>query len=111
MGLCKPANYSELENAENKIYGVLAYLAPEILRGQDYTKASDIYSFGLRPSFNMKVPQLILDLIKRCLDANPLNRPEMKYLARTFSEWVTELKDYYDTIGKNEELVKTELIE
>jgi serine/threonine protein kinase len=74
------------------------------LRGQNYTKASDIYSFGiimyevisglppyydiryddnlaikicqgLRPRFNINVPQLFVRLIKKCLDANPLNRP------------------------------------
>ena len=76
------------------MYGVLPYIAPEILRGQSYTKAADIYSFGiimyevisglppyhdlshdeylaikichgLRPRFNIKVPQLIVDLIKK----------------------------------------------
>ena len=29
----------------NKIYGVLSYMAPEILRGNLPTKSSDIYSF------------------------------------------------------------------
>ena len=48
MGLCRPADYNKLENTNNnKIYGVLPYIAPEILRGQNYTKASDIYSFGI----------------------------------------------------------------
>ncbi|CAB4416052.1 unnamed protein product [Rhizophagus irregularis] len=90
---------------------------PEILRGQDYTKASDIYSFGiimyviiselppyynvahdeflaleickgLRPEFNIKVPKLILHIIKICLDADPSNRPDAKYLSRIF---MTEL--------------------
>ncbi|EXX56358.1 Tpk3p [Rhizophagus irregularis DAOM 197198w] len=105
MGLCKPADYKPSENAKNNIYGVLPYIAPEILRGQSYTKAADIYSFGivmyevisglspyhnlifndflatkiclgLRPRFNtIKVPQFIVHLIKRCLDANSLNRP------------------------------------
>ncbi|RIA91641.1 kinase-like domain-containing protein [Glomus cerebriforme] len=45
MGLCKPADYNTLEN--KRVYGVLPYIAPEILRGQNYTKASDIYSFGI----------------------------------------------------------------
>ncbi|CAB5352518.1 unnamed protein product [Rhizophagus irregularis] len=45
MGFCKPANYDELED---KKYGVLPYMAPEILRGGNYTKASDIYSLGLK---------------------------------------------------------------
>src|SRR6266511_2553601 len=31
----------------NKIYGVLPYMAPEILRGNLPTKYSDIYSFGI----------------------------------------------------------------
>ena len=39
MGLCRPADYNKLENTnKNKIYGVLPYIAPEILRGQNYTK-------------------------------------------------------------------------
>ena len=29
------------------IYGNLPYIAPEILRGKNYTKAADIYSFGI----------------------------------------------------------------
>ncbi|GBC04324.1 hypothetical protein RclHR1_05610011 [Rhizophagus clarus] len=79
MGLCKPTDYNEMENAKNSTYGVLPYVAPEILRGQNFTKAADIYSFGLRPRFsNIKVPQLIVHLIKRCLDANPLNRPKVE---------------------------------
>ncbi|RIA87931.1 kinase-like domain-containing protein, partial [Glomus cerebriforme] len=107
MGLCKPADYNTLKNTTKRVYGALPYIAPEILRGQNYTKASDIYSFGiiiyevfsglppyhnvshdenlaikicqgLRPRFNIKVPQLIIHLIKRCLNANPLNRPTAK---------------------------------
>jgi serine/threonine protein kinase len=113
MGLCKPANYNALEN---NIYGVLPYIAPEILRGQNYTKAADIYSFGmimyevisglppysdlghnndlaikicqgLRPRFNIKVPQLIIHLIKRCLDANPLERPIAKEISNILRRW------------------------
>ncbi|EXX72083.1 Ypk2p [Rhizophagus irregularis DAOM 197198w] len=47
MGLCKPADYNPSENTKNSTYGILPYIAPEILRGQNYTKASDIYSFGI----------------------------------------------------------------
>ncbi|GBB84953.1 hypothetical protein RclHR1_11540003 [Rhizophagus clarus] len=66
MGLCKPDN-NELENTKNGIYGVLPYISPEILRRQNYSKASDIYSFG--------IIMYEVSLIKRCLDANPSNRP------------------------------------
>src|SRR6266496_5121625 len=48
MGLCRPADYNKLENTNNNnVYGVLPYIAPEILRGQIYTKAADVYSFGI----------------------------------------------------------------
>ena len=117
MGLCKPADYNKLENTNNnKIYGVLPYIAPEILRGQNYTKAADVYSFGIimyevfsglppyhdvshdknlamkiclgfRPRFNIKVPQLIVHLIKSCLDANPLNRPTAKEVYDILYSW------------------------
>jgi len=48
LGLCKPANKVSQEN----IYGILPYVAPEILSKKEeepapYTSASDIYSFGI----------------------------------------------------------------
>ncbi|PKC56171.1 hypothetical protein RhiirA1_474394 [Rhizophagus irregularis] len=123
MGLCKPADYNASENTKNKIYGILPYIAPEILRGQDYTKAADIYSIGiimyevisglppyhdvshnnnlairicqgLRPRFNIRVPQLIVNLIKRCLDANQLNRPKAEEIKKLLSQWLRELSGH-----------------
>ncbi|RIA84358.1 kinase-like domain-containing protein [Glomus cerebriforme] len=120
MGLCKPADYIATENTKNSTYGVLPYIAPEILRGQNYTKAADIYSFGiimyevisglppyhdvghdqnlalkicqgLRPRFDIKVPQLIVHLIKRCLDANQLNRPTASEISNILGRWDDEL--------------------
>src|SRR3954447_10767805 len=92
LGLCKPANEA---SQEKKVFGVMPYIATEVLRSQPYTQASDIYSFGiiayevlsglppyyeqkhdvnlglaicsgLRPQFQIKIPQLLEDLIKRC---------------------------------------------
>ena len=133
MGLCKPADYNN-KNTKKSIYGVLPYVAPEILRGQNYTKASDIYSFGiimyevisglppyydvrhdenlaikicqgLRPRFNIQVPQLFVNLIKRCLDANPLNRPTAFELYKILLKWPdNDLKKQIkeaDEINKN----------
>uniref|UniRef100_U9UPD6 Protein kinase domain-containing protein n=1 Tax=Rhizophagus irregularis (strain DAOM 181602 / DAOM 197198 / MUCL 43194) TaxID=747089 RepID=U9UPD6_RHIID len=122
MGLCKPADCNTSENAKSKIYGILPYIAPEILRGQNYTKAADIYSFGivmyevisglppyydvghdinltmkickgLRPRFNIKVPHLIVHLIKRCLDANQSKRPNAEEIKKTLSKWLKESSD------------------
>src|SRR5688572_13404576 len=43
MGLC-----GEVNNVDaTKIYGVMPYVAPEVLRGKPYTQAADIYSFGM----------------------------------------------------------------
>ena len=42
---------------------------------------------GLRPKFNIKVPQLIEDIAKQCVDADPLKRPTAEHLSSTFWEW------------------------
>ena len=44
LGMCQPANNEEKSEG---IYGVLPYVAPEVLRGSQYTKEADIYSFGI----------------------------------------------------------------
>src|SRR5437763_11743879 len=44
FGLCNPAIQS---SQSNNIYGVMPYVAPEVLKGKSYTKAADIYSFGM----------------------------------------------------------------
>ena len=44
FGLSKPADQP---TKSKEIYGVLPYIAPEVLRGKPYTKAADIYSFGI----------------------------------------------------------------
>src|SRR5438046_103497 len=111
LGLCRPANEKPSLNNEKNIYGVLPYVAPEGLRGREYTQASDIYGFGviayevctglppyrnisheeplairicqgLRPKSNYKIHQLILDVIKRCWDADPLKRPKAEKLVK-----------------------------
>ncbi|GBC42988.2 kinase-like domain-containing protein [Rhizophagus irregularis DAOM 181602=DAOM 197198] len=78
MGLC-----GEVDNIDkSNIYGVMPYVAPEVLRRKPYTQAADIYSFALdicneiRPEINeQEVPKCYIDLMKRCWDSNPENRP------------------------------------
>jgi len=38
---------SSIDNDDDEIYGVISYMASEILRGKKYTTASDIYSFSM----------------------------------------------------------------
>ncbi|GBC04760.1 hypothetical protein RclHR1_05850009 [Rhizophagus clarus] len=103
LGLCKAANFLK----EYDIYGVIPFIAPEVLRGKPYTPASDIYSFsmimweftsgvppfndrahdfqlsvsickGERPEIIENTPQCYVDLMKKCWDENPLERLSAK---------------------------------
>ncbi|CAI2189042.1 20469_t:CDS:2, partial [Funneliformis geosporum] len=53
---------------EGKIYGVLPYVAPEVLRKEPYIKASDIYSFGMIMyeilTENVNLPNELKELIR-----------------------------------------------
>ncbi|POG61640.1 kinase-like domain-containing protein [Rhizophagus irregularis DAOM 181602=DAOM 197198] len=109
LGMCQPANNEKQSVKQEGIYGVLPYMAPEVLRGYQYTKASDIYSFGimmneyiyeetpynniphnhalsikickgLRPNSFKYTPKLLADLITKCWDAKAENRPTAKEL-------------------------------
>src|SRR5687768_9109520 len=46
LGLCKPMECFKPEFKKN-VYGVLPFVAPEVLRDKPYTLASDIYSFSM----------------------------------------------------------------
>ena len=43
MGLCGPVD----DESSGKIYGIIPYIAPEILQGGKNTKQSDVYSIGM----------------------------------------------------------------
>jgi len=117
LGMCQPANKNKEQLVkEEGIYGVLPYMAPEVLRGYQYKKAADIYSFGiimnefiseetpyndiphdhvlaikickgLRPKISKDTPKLLADLIMKCWDAKPENRPSAKDLYQILNKW------------------------
>src|SRR6266496_3896181 len=125
LGLCKPI--SDLQDSDkkvNEIYGVMPYMAPEILRNKPYTSASDIYSFsmimweftsgippfnhkahdhqfslsickGKRPEIIKNTPKCYIDLMKKCWDSNPSNRPTIIMLENIISEWIRCINEYY----------------
>src|SRR5437764_13983611 len=43
LGLCGPVD----NKSSNKIYGIIPYIAPEVLCGSKNTKESDMYSIGM----------------------------------------------------------------
>ncbi|RIA94329.1 kinase-like domain-containing protein [Glomus cerebriforme] len=113
LGMCQPAN---VKAQREGIYGVLPYMAPEVIRGHHYEKAADIYSFGimmnefiseeipyndiphddflaikickgLRPNISQETPKLLSDLIIKCWDAKIENRPTTKELCQILKRW------------------------
>jgi serine/threonine protein kinase len=115
FGLSGPSNEQKLDN---KIYGVLPYIAPEVLNGGPYTLSSDIYSFGvvmaelssgkppfhkrkhdtslaleicngLRPEFGKGTPEIYKKLAHRCMNANSNQRPTANELYEILSCWHT----------------------
>src|SRR5438105_12482323 len=80
LGLCGPVD----DESSGKIYGIIPYIAPEVLQGGKNTKESDIYSIGMlmweifagHPPFDDKAhgPGLIL---KICEGLRPQILPNM----------------------------------
>ncbi|GBB86885.1 hypothetical protein RclHR1_13310001 [Rhizophagus clarus] len=120
LGLCKKID----DVNETNIYGVMPYVAPEVLKKKPYTRAADIYSFGMimyviatgkqpfidqahneilaisicngtRPKINEKImPKCYIDLIKKCWNSNPDNRPNSIEIKDT-------IKLFYDSLDQN----------
>ncbi|POG70814.1 kinase-like domain-containing protein [Rhizophagus irregularis DAOM 181602=DAOM 197198] len=130
LGMCQPANNKEKSDKKEGVYGVLPYMAPEVLRGYQYTKAADIYSFGIimneflseeipfndiphdhilavkickgfRPKISEHIPKFLVDLIMKCWDAKAENRPIAKELYQTLKK-LDESYDYYSQMWEYE---------
>ncbi|RHZ85940.1 hypothetical protein Glove_58g112 [Diversispora epigaea] len=124
FGLCKPVT----ENDPEKIYGVIPYMAPETLNRGEYTQASDIYSFGMimyevftsyppyynvshdkklvisicnghKPEIMCEIPQLLKDLMEKCWNIVPSNRPKA-------IELKSHLRKYYENSEINKQTEK-----
>ncbi|EXX71517.1 kinase-like domain-containing protein [Rhizophagus irregularis DAOM 181602=DAOM 197198] len=114
LGLCQPIK-SFLKKYD--IYGVIPFMAPEVLRGKSYTPASDIYSFsmimweftsgtppfnnrahdlqlslsickGERPEIIENTPQCYVNLMKKCWNEDPLKRPSSEEVCNIIKEWI-----------------------
>ncbi|PKK73475.1 kinase-like protein [Rhizophagus irregularis] len=67
-----------VDDEDNEIYGIIPYVAPEVLQGQKYTKASDIYSFGMimRELMTGRRPELIIEICDEVRPPIVTNAPE-----------------------------------
>jgi serine/threonine protein kinase len=122
LGLCQPVDKPTPSNTDAKtveVYGVMPYVAPEVLHGKPYSKASDVYSFGMlmyeiatsrlpfsnephdidlvnqicsgvRPKLPNNIPSFYTQLIQQCWDSNPSMRPSAEYIVQTIHKWSNE---------------------
>ncbi|RIB29055.1 kinase-like domain-containing protein, partial [Gigaspora rosea] len=117
LGLSALANIG----SNDKVCGMLPYMAPEVLCSNAYSTASDVYSFGiiayeivsgipiyhdiphdiqlrrmivfnnLRPIIPPSVPKLVQELIVKCWNAQPDKRPTSKDVFDTISMWNSDM--------------------
>ncbi|RHZ73040.1 hypothetical protein Glove_233g39 [Diversispora epigaea] len=129
FGLSKMIKVNPNNPEKKNIFGVLPYIAPEVLVGdEEYTKAADVYSFGiiayemitgfppypdiphdkdlamkicngLRPKIPFHTPKLVTRTIMRCWDARVTHRPTFEEL---YDEFMKYFHDYRD--DKNSEI-------
>ena len=106
LGLCGPVD----EKSSDKVYGIVSYVAPELLGGKKNTKESDIYSVGMlmweifaghppfydrahnhclifdiceegsRPLILPEMPEDYAQMMQRCWDVDPSKRPTSREL-------------------------------
>ncbi|RIA89731.1 kinase-like domain-containing protein [Glomus cerebriforme] len=104
LGLCLREN--EANQTKGEVYGKYGYIAPEVLNQKPYTKAADVYSFGIilweltscrmpfsnerqdslcldiingrRPDIVEGTPPALATLIQDCWKVKPEERPTME---------------------------------
>ncbi|CAB4412419.1 unnamed protein product [Rhizophagus irregularis] len=106
MGLCGDVGNTDQSN----IYGVIPYVAPEVLKGELYTQAADIYSFGMIiPEVNMpEAPKCYIDLMKQCWNSNPDNRPNATEIFESIKLFIG---CYIDEIDSDDEIYSDDEID
>lgn len=135
FGLSKIVGQNSANPEKRTISGVLPYIAPEVLCGEEYTKSAEVYSFsmiayeiitglapysdrphdlelalqicnGLRLKIPFHIPKLITRMIMRCWDARASHRPTFEELQLELSEYII---NYVDTDSENSSEIITQI--
>ncbi|KAG9302851.1 hypothetical protein G9A89_009628 [Geosiphon pyriformis] len=126
---------------KKKIYGMVPYIPPKVLRGEKFTSAGDIYSFalllwelvtgkppfhdyshdnilimailnGARPKITSPlIPPSIAEIIKKCWDPNPKDRPTLEELLDMFRGSIGEESIDEESIGEGPKTERPEIIQ
>jgi len=119
FGMSRPAD----DKDEKTLYGVIPFVAPEVLRGKEFTNSADIYGFGMimweilsgeppfidreydqilmrdiclneiRPLIPQYTPEPYTTLMKQCWVPISTNRPTANELSGKFWDWCTIFSD------------------
>ncbi|PKY47469.1 kinase-like protein [Rhizophagus irregularis] len=105
------------DSFQERVFGVVPFIAPEVFTGSRKSQASDIYSFGmvmmmmptgsrpyqdrshdmqliqniklgLRPQYPIGAPLVYLQLMEKCLSQNPSIRPTAQDVYQTIYTWI-----------------------
>ncbi|CAB4433441.1 unnamed protein product [Rhizophagus irregularis] len=114
-------------------YGVLPFVAPEVLLGKEFTEAADIYGFGMimselisgeppfvdreydenlalaicygqRPQIPEYTPEPYAELMKRSWDPIPTNRPAAEELNDQLSDMCLILRNFSSKLSDDRQL-------
>lgn len=118
LGFCKPANH---DSQSGEIYGIVPYMAPEVLRGNPITAESDVYNIGMlmwelssrsqpfhdrshdallimdicngaRPKIVEGTPKIYTNLMELCWHEDPSKRPTSEELHNIIWDWLVLYK-------------------
>ena len=119
---CSLSDFGSATSGQNINMGTVAWMSPEVLRGEPYTAACDVYSFGIvlweiasrleptsgrspkqiredtlsgarMPLNRREWPSRLCDLIEMCWAHEPSSRPTLPAITATLADIVTDLPE------------------
>ncbi|RHZ48457.1 hypothetical protein Glove_551g63 [Diversispora epigaea] len=118
-------------------FGVIPYMAPEVLNGKPYRQPADVYSYGMimweistgrpafcniphdyqliiqicegrRPPIAGGTPPCYIELMQRCWNQDPTKRPTTKEIYETCLEWYNCVKERKDESSIYQQFAKAD---